>query len=88
MHIFLVNQSFEISTMACRIGVCTHSYDIYLFVVLLVMMSLSVSVSYAYIFTSMVCLFLFLQEDGFELDPFGDLDTQSERRLGFLVKQK
>ncbi|MCO5576725.1 hypothetical protein L7F22_030542 [Adiantum nelumboides] len=29
-----------------------------------------------------------LKEDGIELDPFGDLDTESERRLGALVKNK
>ncbi|KAH7420532.1 hypothetical protein KP509_13G011400 [Ceratopteris richardii] len=29
-----------------------------------------------------------LKDDGIELDPFGDLDTASERRLGTLVKEK
>lgn len=34
------------------------------------------------------CLTLFLQEAGVDIDPLGDLNTESERKLGQLVLQK
>ena len=56
--------------------------------VLLLMMNLLLLMVILLSMTMFLVLFLVLQEDGFELDPFGDLDTQSERRLGLLVRQK